>query len=243
MTMKATRQPTGRSSAGPDTRARSSSTRPAAPAVVQLRAGAGSIEDVLLLQRLAGNQAVTREVLQLPDVVAFGACEDGPLLECSAKASRTSSKSLSIGPPAKKKDKEGNVTYNGKGSLTAQFASTVKISLATVPSGLSKCATGKYKALIKTKLSPHEQDHKKRFLTTDPQHSYNGLVQKTIKESGDDASSVMSSIKTQLNDAFDTELSDRQTRNDAYAIDAIDPFHVTADISDCPECKAPEESE
>lgn len=209
--------------------------------VAQLRAGSGSIDDVLLLQRLAGNQAVTHEVLRLPEAVGFGACEDGPVLECSAKANRTSSKSISVGPPAKKKDKDGTVTYNGKGSLTAQFASTVKISLATVPGGLSKCATGKYKSLIQTKLSPHEQDHKRRFLTTDPSHSYNGQVTKTIKESGDDPSSIVSSIKSQLGDAFDTELSDRQARNDAYAIDAIDPFNVTADISDCPECAAPEE--
>ena len=218
-----------------------SGTRGRAAAVLQLKAGAGQIEDVLLLQRLAGNRAVTREVLHLPDVVGHGSCGDLPELECSAKASRTSTKKIDVGPPTKKRDKEGNVTYNGKGTLAATFASTVAISLATPPSGLSTCATGKYQTLITKKLSPHEQDHKRRFLTADPKHAYNGAFKKSHKESGDDPASVQASIASHLGDVFDTELADRQARNDAHAIDAIDPFRVTADISACPECKAGDE--
>ena len=208
------------------------------PAVLQLKAGAGQIDDVLLLQRLAGNGAVTTEVLRLPDVVGHATCDDLPELECSAKASRTSKKKIDVGAPAKKRDKEGNVTYHAKGTLTATFASTVNITLATPPDGLSPCATCKYQTLITKKLSPHEQDHKRRFLTADPKHAYNGTVKKSRTESGDDPGSVQASIDSHLSDAFDSEMADRQTRNDAHAIDAIDPFRVTADISSCPECKA-----
>ena len=227
----------GNGGKGPST----SATRHGRPAVLQLKAGAGRIEDVLLLQRLAGNRAVTHEVLRLPDVVGHATCGDLPELECSAKANRTSTKKIDVGIPAKKRDKEGNVTYHAKGTLAATFASTVAISLATAPSGLSPCATGKYQTLITNKLSPHEQDHKRRFLTADPKHAYNGAVKKSLKESGDDPASVQASIASNLSDAFDTELSERQTRNDAHAIDAIDPFRVTADISACPECNAADE--
>jgi hypothetical protein len=211
------------------------------PGVLRLRSGRSSLDDVLQLQRLAGNRAVTAELVHRPAVVGFGACDAGPELECSAKASRSYSKSLAVPAPTRKKDKEGNVTYAGKGTVTAQFTTSVKINLASVPSGLSKCATGKYKTLIKTKLSPHEQDHKQRFTTTAPAHAYNGTFTKTIKETGDDPASVQSSIKQQLVDALDAEVPEREARNDAHAIDAIDPFHVTADISDCPECSSPEE--
>ncbi len=213
----------------------------AAPPALQVRAGRGSVEDVLLLQRLAGNSAVTRALVRLPEVVGFGSCGDLPELECSAKASRSFTKSVKVPAPLKKKDAEGTVTYNGKGTASAQFTTAVKISLATVPTGLSKCATGKYQTLITSKLSPHEQDHKKRFTTTLPAHSYNGAYNKTIKESGDDPAAVQASIKSKLDDALAAEVTNREARNDAYAINAIDPFRVTADLSACPECKAPKE--
>ncbi len=213
----------------------------AAPPALQVRAGQGSVEDVLLLQRLAGNSAVTRELVRLPEAIGFGSCDDTPELECSAKASRSFTKSIQVPAPSKKKDAEGTITYNGKGTASAQFTTAVKISLATVPTGLSKCAAGKYKTLIASKLSPHEQDHKKRFTTTLPAHSYNGAYKNAIKESGDDQAAVQASIKSKLDDALAAEVTKREERNDAYAITAIDPFHVTADISACPECKTSEE--
>ena len=219
----------------------SSTSRPqrdsAAPRVLQVRAGRGSYADVLHLQRLAGNQAVVGEVVRLQQAVGYGSCS-APSVECTASASRDATKAINGKTPTSKPNKGGGVTYKGTATLTAQYTSSAVISLASPPSGLSDCATAKYKTMIKTKLHPHEEDHKRRFATADPKHSYNGSFAKTLTESGDSAEAVQSALDAKLAAAYDTETSDRVTRNDAFAITAIDPFSVSTDISDCPECKS-----
>jgi hypothetical protein len=213
----------------------------AARGVLSIRSDGGSRARAALAQQaLAGNRAVVQAVARAHEVEGHGECTAGPPLECSAKASRRSKKALSIPAPTRKKDKEGNVTYKATGKATGTFASTVAIDLASVPDGLSKCATKKIKALINGPLKKHENDHKRRFLTTDPEHAYNGTWTKAVTETGDDPDTVKSSIADQLNTAFDDEAASRQQRNDDYAISAIDPFSVTADISACPECASGE---
>jgi len=190
------------------------------------------------MQRLVGNKAVSQAILATPQVVGHGTCSAGPPLSCSAAASRSFTKNLAFAAPVQKK-KAGSIFYEGQGTITASFTTSVTISLAKVPPGLSDCATAKLDELIKTKLEPHEKDHKKRFNTTDAKHSYNGSFSKTLKETGADAAALQASLETNLESALADEATKRQDRNNAYAIDAIDPFNVTADISDCPECKGP----
>lgn len=202
--------------------------------------GGSRVRSALAQQALAGNRAVVQAVAHAHEVEGHGECTAGPPLECSAKASRRSKKALSIPAPTRKRDKEGNVTYKATGKATGTFTSTVSIDLASVPDGLSKCATKKIKALINGPLKKHENDHKRRFLTTDPEHAYNGTWTKAVTETGDDPDTVKSSIADQLNTAFEEEAASRQQRNDDYAISAIDPFSVTADISECPECASGE---
>ena len=211
-----------------------------ASARIMLGGGRATPDGVLALQRLAGNKAVEHAISAAREVVGHGSCDAGGDFECTAAATRTPSKSMTVSTTPKKQ-KDGTYIHKGSGTLTSTFKTSVSISLAQAPSGLSKCATDKFNALIKNKLNPHEQDHKRRFTTTDPKHAYNGTFTKTLKETGDDPSSVESSIKGKLESEHDTEVSKRETRNDKHAIDAIDPFKVSVDISDCPECKPAEE--
>lgn len=196
------------------------------------------VSTALALQRLAGNRAVALAATSSAEAIGFGSCTAGPDLECSAKADRRSSKKLSVPVPTKKKDREGNVTYKATGAVTGTFTTKVNISLASAPDGLSKCANKVIQGLINTKLKPHEDDHKRRFTTADPQHAYSGTWTAKVTETGDDPATVQSSIASQLETLFSDQASLRAERNDAYAIAAIDPFHVTADISACPECAA-----
>lgn len=197
--------------------------------------------DVVALQRLAGNRAVTATLERVADgsAVGLGTCGT-PELTCTAKAEREHTKNISVGIPAKKRDRAGNTVYKATGTVTARFKTNVVIDLATVPDGLSDCAAKKVAAMIETKLKPHEEAHKARFLTTRPQHAYVGTFTKQLSETSDDPATAQSTVKDNLDLALDEEVTNRIDRNDRYAIDAIDPFHVTTDISDCPECQ-PEE--
>jgi hypothetical protein len=213
----------------------------AARGVLSIRSDGGSRARLALAQQVsAGNQAVVQAVARAHEVEGHGECTAGPPLECSAKASRESQKALKIPVPTRKRDKAGNVTYKATGKATGTFTSTVSIDLASVPDGLSTCAAKKIKALIDGPLKNHELNHKRRFLTTDPKHAYNGTWKKAVTETGDDPDTVQSTIAARLESAFDEEAASRQQRNDDHAITAIDPFSVTADISKCPECASGE---
>lgn len=204
---------------------------------LSIRGDSGSrVRTALAQQASAGNRAVVQAVAYAHEVEGHGECTAGPPIECSAKASRRSKKAVKIPAPKGKRDKDGNVTYKATGKVTGTFATTVSIDLASVPDGLSKCAAKKIKALINGPLKRHEYDHQRRFLTTDPEHAYNGTWTKAVTETGDDPDTVKSTIAAQLDTAFDEEAASRQQRNDDHAITAIDPFTVTADISGCPEC-------
>jgi hypothetical protein len=159
-----------------------------------------------------------------------------PELTCTARAEREHSKHIQIGPPKKTRDREKNTIYKATGTVASSFKTNVVIDLATVADGLSECASKKVAALIKTKLKPHEEDHKARFLTKNAKHSYVGPFSKSISDTSDDPATAQTNVHDKLEAALDAEVAKRVERNDAYAIDAIDPFHVTTDISDCPEC-------
>lgn len=195
---------------------------------------------MLALQRLAGNAAVQRAITVYREAES-GSCSAGPELQCTAKVSRKHTRPITVSKPKKIKNDDGSTSYTATGKLAGTFTATVNITLATVPGGLSKCATKKMKALIKNDLEPHEQEHKRRFLTKDPAHSYVGKMNESLTETGDDPAALQASIMEQLKSKFDSELAERETRNQQYAVDDIDPFVVTADISDCPECQPQDE--
>jgi hypothetical protein len=208
--------------------------------VLSVRADGGSrAREAIALQGLAGNHAVSEAIAGRSTAVGFGTCST-PDLQCTAKASRAHSKNLQVGAPSQKKDENDNVTYTVKGTISSNFTTTVNINLAAVPAGLSECAAGKLRDLINTKLKPHEDDHKARFLTSDPKHNWVGPFSKSVTKEGDDGASVQAEVKSELDSALSDEVSAREIRNDDYAINAIDPFNVTADISDCPECSSDE---
>jgi hypothetical protein len=98
--------------------------------------------------------------------------------------------------------------------------------------------------LLDSQLMPHEQEHKARFLSTDPQNAYVGQVTETFTGSGATARAAQQDALRQCRERFETLLADRTARNRQYAIDELDtpPFALTADISDCPECQPPPES-
>lgn len=97
------------------------------------------------------------------------------------------------------------------------------------------------KELLDAELMPHEKEHKARFLSTDPQNAYVGTVTETLTGSGSTAQAAQRDALQQCRDRFEIIRAERAARNRQYAIDELDPFSITADISDCPECQPPEE--
>lgn len=192
---------------------------------------------VLALQRLAGNKAVSETILAGRQLVGHaGTCGETPEMKCSASSAQTYTKSLTFTPPAPTKAQEGVPQFKSSGTVKADFTTSVDIQLATVPPGYSECATAKLQKLIDKKLLPHEKEHKKRFLTKNKKHSWVGTYKKTLKETGPDADALHGTLEANLEALLDEEVTKRKDRNEAYAVTAIDPFNVTTDISDCPEC-------
>jgi hypothetical protein len=192
---------------------------------------------VLALQRLAGNKAVSETILAGRLVVGHGGtCGDTPEMKCSASAAHSHTKSLTFSPPVPAKAQEGVPQFKSSGTVKADFTTSVDIQLATVPPGYSDCATAKLQKLIDKKLLPHEKEHKKRFLTKNKKHSWVGIYKKTLKETGPDPDALHGTLEANLEALLDEEVTKRKDRNEAYAVTAIDPFNVTTDISDCPEC-------
>ncbi len=62
-------------------------------------------------------------------------------------------------------------------------------------------------------------------------------MNESLTDTGDDPAALQASIGERLKASFETELANREARNQQYAVDDLDtpPFVVTADISDCPE--------
>lgn len=191
--------------------------------------------EALAMQQLAGNAAVQRAIVAT-SVEGRGSCST-PELRCSAKANRSYDSGTTPGRTKKGRDTDGNTVYTGAATGFATFKTSVDIHLATVPDGLSDCATRKLQRLIDTKLAPHEQDHKRRFLTTLPAHRYVGKWSQKVTATADDQPTAESEAMAKAQTAIDDEAAKRTEQNDKYAIEAIDPFAVTADISECDECK------
>lgn len=101
--------------------------------------------------------------------------------------------------PKKIKTEDGSINYTATGKLAGSFTASVTITLAKVPPGLSKCAAGKMKTLINSKLKPHEEEHKRRFMTTTgPAHSYVGKMNESLTDTGDDPAALQASIVERL---------------------------------------------
>jgi hypothetical protein len=132
-------------------------------------------------------------------------------------------------------------SWEATGTLVANFTANPTIQVPPLPRGLSRCARQKVKELIETELMPHEREHRARFLSTDPQNAYVGKVTETVTGTGSTARAARQDALQQGQARFQTILAERRARNRQFAIDDIDPFSVTADISDCPECQPPSE--
>lgn len=237
-----------RSRLGPQTDTATRRPDVVAPAVVVGRgvllvgADRGSrARHALTMQSLAGNAAVQRALVE-SSVEGHATCST-PELACSAKANRSYDSGTSPGSTKKSRDGEGNTVYTSTATGFATFKTTVDIHLATVPGGLSECATRKLQHLIDTKLSPHEQDHKTRFLTALPAHRYVGKWSEKVKATASDQATAEADAMAKAQTAIDDQATTRTEQNDKYAIEAIDPFSVTADISECDECKEDTETE
>ncbi len=98
--------------------------------------------------------AVVQRALTVYREAEGGSCSAGPDLQCTAKVSRKHSRPITVSKPKKIKSEDGSTSYTATGKLAGTFTATVNITLAKVPAGLSKCATKKMKALIRTTWSP-----------------------------------------------------------------------------------------
>ena len=175
---------------------------------------------VLALQRLGGNQA---------------ACSTMPTLRCTARANYSHTRSIQVSAPVRT---DGG-SWEATGTLVARFTANPTIQVPSLPRGLSKCARAKMKELLETELMPHEKEHKARFLSRDPANAYVGSVTERVTGTGSTARAAQRDALEQCRERFQALLAERTARNRQYAIDEIDPFSVTADISDCPECQPP----
>jgi hypothetical protein len=118
---------------------------------------------------------------------------------------------------------KGNQCFHVTGTLVTKYSVSVTITMPPMPSGLTACEQGKVQDFLKNVLTPHEQDHKTRFMT------YNGETRNPVDVTGCSQEDVQSKVQA----IQDAEEAPRQAAARALSA-AIDPFMRTVDCSDCP---------
>jgi hypothetical protein len=117
---------------------------------------------------------------------------------------------------------EGGKCFHVTGTLVTKYSVSVTITMPPMPSGLTACEQGKVQDFLKNVLTPHEQDHKTRFMT------YNGQTRNPVDVTGCSQEDVQSKVQA----IQDAEEAPRQAKARALSA-AIDPFVRTVDCSDC----------
>ena len=123
---------------------------------------------------------------------------------------------------------KGVQCFRVTGTLVTDYSVSVTINMPPVPSGLTKCEQGKVQAWLDNVLTPHEEDHRKRFMT------YNGQTRNPVNVTGcgeDD-------VKKKVQAITDAEEPPRQAKAKALS-EAIDPFVRIIDCSDCDKAPPP----
>lgn len=108
------------------------------------------------------------------------------------------------------------------GTLVTDYSVSVTINMPAMPDGLTACEQGKVQAWLNSVLKPHEEDHRKRFMT------YNGQTKNPVDVTGCGLGDITKKVQA----ITDAEEPPRQANAQTLS-DAIDPFVSTIDCSGC----------
>jgi hypothetical protein len=112
------------------------------------------------------------------------------------------------------------------GTLVVTYKVKVKITMPSVPTGLSECKQERVRRFLKNVLGPHEQEHKRRYET------YNGTTQHPIEGLGCGQAEAKSVLDTEAQRIHDDEAPERKRVAAAYS-GLLDPFFEFADFDGC----------
>ncbi|RYP83282.1 hypothetical protein EKO23_19670 [Nocardioides guangzhouensis] len=192
-------------------------------AVVVGDAGARATE-VLDLQRLAGNRAVTQLVRTFDgnghsgSITLHGQAE--PFFDGGT------AKVLNPGVARKKgcDCPQDEPCMTGTGTLRVTYKVEVTITMPDVPGGLSACQERRVRDFLRNVLGPHEQEHARRLRTYDGTTSRPFSVTACGRPALDEA--VNARIHKMQNDEHDQRSADAEKKSAA-----IDPFDRPVDLS------------
>jgi hypothetical protein len=122
--------------------------------------------------------------------------------------------------------KAGEDKVDVTGTVVATFKVSTKVSLPTVPGGLSACQTKRVKDAIDNQLKPHEDQHVAAM------QQYDGTFETTVTVKGVTRAAAPAALITAAKPAVDAEGAKRKkTAQDAS--DALDkpPFVINVDLN------------
>jgi hypothetical protein len=180
--------------------------------------------ELLSLQRLAGNRAVT----------LLMSTHDGnghtPSIRLHGKTSGTYDGGTSqVLNQRVRRDKgcdcpADSPCLTATGNLRITYHVDVTIEMPEMPGGLSACQQGRVREFLRNVLGPHEQEHA-RLLRT-----YNGTTNRPFKVTACGREGLDGDVNTTLQQMHDDEANQRATDADARSA-AIDPFERDIDLN------------
>jgi hypothetical protein len=111
------------------------------------------------------------------------------------------------------------------GNLRITYHVDVNIVMPGMPGGLSACQQTRVRDFLRNVLGPHEQDHARRLRT------YNGTTNRPFKITACGRQALDADVNSTLQQMHDDEATQRATDADAKSA-AIDPFERDIDL-DC----------
>ena len=180
-----------------------------------------SSAQLLLLQRLAGNQAVARLVATSAGGSVSLHGETTGSYDGGTSRIRGRRVTRAAGCDCPDEDPCRRAT----GTLEIVYRVEVTISMPPVPDGLTPCQERRVRAFLRTVLGPHEQDHRRRMRT------YDGTTRQRFDVTGCGMEGLRDQLQTTLQQMHEDEATARQATAQASS-DSIDPFERVVDL-DC----------
>lgn len=179
---------------------------------------------LLDLQRLAGNRAVT----QLVTAHAGNGRAGSITLHGQAEPVFDGGTGTVLSPRVNRKRgcdcPQDEPCLAGSGTLKVTYKVDVTITMPPMPGGLSDCQQGRVRDFLRTVLGPHEQDHARRL------RSYDGTTRRPFTVSACGRQALDEAVNTHIQKMQDTEHAQRSAAAEARSA-AIDPFNRPVDLT------------
>lgn len=194
--------------------------RQAPQAVVQAGGGGSQYGRIVELQQTVGNRAVSIALRGGAANVNLhgettGAYDGGESTVSPPKVTRAKGCDCSDEEPC----------LRATGTISVKYKVDVTIRMPDMPEGLSECQQGRVASFLRNVLTPHEQEHARRFRT------YNGTTNRNYSITGCGRAGLKSELESQLEKMHGDEATARADATNKYSA-AIDPFNKRVDL-DC----------